>query len=350
MICRNCNKIGHLARTCRERHHHDRRSDHPQYRDQRRYNDGRNNRDSANFLSGRSNHKNNNRTHDNNENRQNVSRSNLNQNIPVNNFAGAFTATMNDVALSTVYTNAISLLGKRLGTTAVEDIWLANSGASCHISFHREWFCDFRPTNSNISVGGNGLHEVKGIGTILIKRLVNGIWYDGRIENVLYVPNFKKNLFSTNVCTANGIRVIFDDDDVYLQMKETDEIVAEGIRCYRNICALFMKSSIDLADDVDANISMKKLHETISHVNRRTLKQIVNNKSIEGVDHVCDDDFFCESCQFGKLHRLPRKHKEKTIEFKVGECIYVDLCGPMSLSLGKAKYFMLLRRGWSQIS
>ena len=115
-------------------------------------------------------------------------------------------------------------------------------------------------------------------------------------------------------------------------MNETGEIIAEDIRCYSVLiipcytCALFRKPSIESTDDVDANISIKKLHETMGHGNRRTLKQMVNNKSIENVDHVCDNCFFCESRQFGKLHRLPRKHNEKTVEFKSGECIYVDLC------------------------
>ena len=54
----------------------------------------------------------------------------------------------------------------------------------------------FRPTNSNISFGNNGLHEVKYIGTILIKRLVNRIWYDGRIKNDLYVLNLKKRILN----------------------------------------------------------------------------------------------------------------------------------------------------------
>ncbi|KAL7305843.1 hypothetical protein TKK_0002083 [Trichogramma kaykai] len=43
--------------------------------------------------------------------------------------------------------------------------------------------------------------DAVGIGRILIKRLVNGRWLDGTIKDVLYVPDFKRNLFSTNVST-----------------------------------------------------------------------------------------------------------------------------------------------------
>ena len=60
---------------------------------------------------------------------------------------------------------------------------------------------------------------------------------------------------------------------------------SEDIRCYRNVSALFIKSSVQCsAEGVDANSRIKKLYETMGHVNRRTLKQIVNNKLIDCVD------------------------------------------------------------------
>ena len=44
------------------------------------------------------------------------------------------------------------------------------------------------------------------------------------------------------------------------------------------------------------------------------------------------------------MHRLPCKSNgQEEYIYTPGECIHADLCGPMSISLGKAKYFMLLK-------
>ena len=66
-----------------------------------------------------------------------------------------------------------------------------------------------------------------GVGTIKIKWLVKGEWLDGRLENVLFVPDFKKNLFSTNECTKRGMQVIFENNKGELKIKCTGETVGQ---------------------------------------------------------------------------------------------------------------------------
>jgi len=46
-----------------------------------------------------------------------------------------------------------------------------------------------------VSLGGETKCKVLGQGTICIKRLVDEEWFDGKLEDVLYVPNLSKNLF-----------------------------------------------------------------------------------------------------------------------------------------------------------
>lgn len=78
----------------------------------------------------------------------------------------------------------------------VTGVWITNSGASRHITYRREWFSDFRPMhNITVSLGDNAACKALGSGTILIKRLVNGVWCSGCIKDVLYVPQMKKKSF-----------------------------------------------------------------------------------------------------------------------------------------------------------
>lgn len=86
-----------------------------------------------------------------------------------------------------------------------EDAWLTDSGASRHISYRREWFSNLRPSNGGMVIFGNdGECKVEGVGTIHIEKFVHGQWSEGRIENVLYVPKIRKNLFSMGACTEGG--------------------------------------------------------------------------------------------------------------------------------------------------
>lgn len=55
------------------------------------------------------------------------------------------------------------------------EIWLTDSGDYKHITYRRDWFHDFHPTNGiSISLGDDGTCQALGTGTIIIERLVDG--------------------------------------------------------------------------------------------------------------------------------------------------------------------------------
>lgn len=92
--------------------------------------------------------------------------------------------------------------------TDICDAWLTDSGASAHITFQKDWFAEFRQIEGDtVSLGDDGVCAIEGVGKIRVKKLVNGTWQDGTIENVLFVPSVKKNLFSVGVCTMKRYSV-----------------------------------------------------------------------------------------------------------------------------------------------
>ena len=106
---------------------------------------------------------------------------------------------------------------KRREVLAVDqdDIWYIDSGCSKYVTFRRDWFAEFRPRRDGdkIKHGDNGECPVTGEGTIIVDKLINGVWSESRIEQVLYVPGVKKNLFSVGMCTVCGYSVVFREDD-----------------------------------------------------------------------------------------------------------------------------------------
>lgn len=76
----------------------------------------------------------------------------------------------------TTRNNAVALITSNINPCKeTKDIWYADSGASKHTSFRREWFTEFHSTEGElVTMGDEATCEVKGYGTISTKR------FDGR--------------------------------------------------------------------------------------------------------------------------------------------------------------------------
>ncbi|KMQ88540.1 copia [Lasius niger] len=64
----------------------------------------------------------------------------------------------------------------------------------------------------------------------------------------------------------------------------------------------------DLSNVCEANVSTAKFqlwHERLGHVNKKTLANMAKADLMIDLPAKVDEDFFCESCQAGKSHRLP---------------------------------------------
>ena len=73
-------------------------------------------------------------------------------------------------------------------THADHEAWLIDSGASFHMTLHREWFCEYEKYD-----GGNVFLGNDSTTRIIVKRRVNLRLIDGRIRTlpgVLHIPSF----------------------------------------------------------------------------------------------------------------------------------------------------------------
>lgn len=227
-----------------------------------------------------------------------------------------------------------------LGYTT-DNSWLLDSGASRHMTFRHEWFTDIQPCeDQNVSIGNGTNCKVKGQGTIHIKRLINGKWLDGTLEDVLYVPSLNKNLFSIGACTNKNYKVIFKHNLVELLMD--DEIKAQGLIQSNNLFRMLIKVQRNNENNVVALSSLRRWHERLGHVNHRYIQQLKKDGLISEAltDDDNNEDLFCEACQYGKQHRLAFKNTTKR-KLLPGELVHSDVCGPMSQdSIGGSRYYV----------
>lgn len=189
---------------------------------------------------------------------------------------------------------------QRLSVLAAEqdDIWYIDSGCSKHVTFRRDWFVEFHPRRDGdtILLGDNGEFVVAGEGTVIVDRLVDGVWSEARIEHVLYAPNLKKNSFSVGLCTVRGYSVVFQESDTLIT--RGNEIFATGVKQSNGNCRLLFRTRVQQVAD--------------------------------GVKMTDKSDCRFNACCHGKAHRLPFKKNIVHVKWKPRKYFHSDVCGPMS--------------------
>ena len=99
-------------------------------------------------------------------------------------------------SLTAEYTGNASLLSPDSPASA-DTHWVADTGASCHMTSHREWLTGFSESEVIVELADGSVIYGTGRGTISFIPYING--YATRpivLQNVLYVPSLRNNLFS----------------------------------------------------------------------------------------------------------------------------------------------------------
>lgn len=229
--------------------------------------------------------------------------------------------------------------------------WILDSGASTHMTYIRDFltnYCESQNSEEFVQLGDNSTLQVKGKGTVHINAFANNNWKKCTIENVLYVPELKKNLFSESVITKKGFKIVKENKTAEI-FDENNYLVALAILKSNNLYEMKMTTVIH-HDANQANNSkniLKLWHERLGHINLNSMKELNKKNLIPDWSKESEENFFCEGCQYGKQHKFSfneRKNKETL----PGTVIYSDICGPFSQpSIGGARYFILFKDSYT---
>ena len=75
--------------------------------------------------------------------------------------------------------------------------WVADTGATSHMTPHRHWFSSYTPHRTPIRLADNNVVYSVGIGSVRFTPVFNGQPQQLlEFENVLHVPSLRSNLFS----------------------------------------------------------------------------------------------------------------------------------------------------------
>lgn len=228
--------------------------------------------------------------------------------------------------------------------------WYLDSAASEHMINRNEFFYEYEEFDEpvNVRVGDGKFIPGYGSGNIKVELFDGTDWVSNKFLKVLYVPDMACNLFSIGAATAKGCSFEFIEDDCTI--RKGGQIVGTGKKS-RKLYELLVHLKIP-SENEEAFLStfdkkvknLKEWHDILAHQNVGHIRKVLKDYDVEFKD---DQDFFCESCIFGKQHMLPFG-SSSTIAPEAGHTIHADVCGPMEVnSKGGSRYFLLLRDDYS---
>lgn len=227
------------------------------------------------------------------------------------------------------------------------NVWILDSGSSAHMGYKRELFHELQEYSAEspdriIKLGNKKEIQAHGHGTVLIKRYVNGQWEQSVLQDVLYVPDLRRNLFSEGAATRKGYVIM--KKGCQASILKDNKVVMSATLKENNLYVLNIKSIVSESCNL-VQTSLKVWHERLGHLNIKEVQNMCKNGALPVTLTGEDKNFICEACQYGKQSRLPFE-KSSRGKTEPGSIVYSDVCGPVQQpSVSGARYFVLFKDG-----
>lgn len=239
---------------------------------------------------------------------------------------------------SNAFINSVALTGE---STFILTDWCMDTGASDHMCYNRTLFSNIDCSVKKLVKMGNGsIVTVAGMGQVELEAWNGEEWVHTELNEVLYIPEFKINLFSVVKALDKGYKLYSNKNTTEIR-DSTGRICATAVRQGK-----FFKMNFKLKNVAHCNIAESILdwHNKLVHMNFETVKRVLKENNVFFKDN---QNNFCKNCLVGKQHRLPFKTSNSQTT-KIGQLIHADLCGPFeNESIGGANYFLLLKDDFS---
>ncbi|KAK7576628.1 hypothetical protein V9T40_012914 [Parthenolecanium corni] len=178
---------------------------------------------------------------------------------------------------------ALATVSSDVFSASSNNKWWVDNGAMKHITNNFNWFTTCEPfaNKSTVTAAGKEVLRACGSGTIEVANYFKGKLETFSLNNVWYVPEILRNLFSL-------------------------------------------------------------YHERWGHMDKRHVRNKLQSKL--GVEVKVNNDI-CESCQYGKAHRLLFGHRARTTA--PGELLSGDVCGLFNPSFNGRRYLIVIKDHFS---
>ena len=222
----------------------------------------------------------------------------------------------------------------------IDASWVADSGASFHMTSNLEWLVDYVEFSDKICVKLGDNHVVKAHGRGFIETEY------GVLDPVYYLPDIGMNLFSVSSCAKNHKVYALTTDDEMIFLKDGEELfkgrlTSSGI--YEIIFPIKLAEYSSLLPT-----SLMDWHDRLGHCSCEKILHMAKNKVVDGL-FISDENLNkCKSCAKNKVHRAPHPSKTTPRANEPGRLLHFDTVGPFPTpSLSENYYYVLCKDSYS---
>eukprot|EP00253_Pinus_taeda_P006397 PITA_06397 len=190
-----------------------------------------------------------------------------------------------------------------LSTSAPLDsmgIWLIDSGASRHFTGYKEVLYNLveKETNLEIVLGDDMKYPVKGASNVSLKLNQGNTIH---LQDVLYVPDLKKNLVSISAMEDKGYKVTFSDGKVRIWKNNVGDAFTLGFR----VDSLYQVGGSPLGVmSCDTTLQSELWHQRFAHLHYKALPDV--RQMVTGMpEFQVEKEGVYPGCAEGKLKRGP---------------------------------------------
>ncbi|KAL0318759.1 UNVERIFIED_CONTAM: hypothetical protein Sangu_2032100 [Sesamum angustifolium] len=190
---------------------------------------------------------------------------------------------------------------RRIAETG-EATWYIDSAASNHMTYNKGAFQTLDESfKTNVKLGDNHIVKVEGKGSVAINtkkgtRIIN---------DVMYIPNLRTNLFSVGQMMEKGYTLHFGGDSctIYDNKDKTLKIVEVRMkehRCFPIHLQYMGRTAMKAQED-----QSWLWHRRLGHFNFQGLKILHQKKMMTDLPQIQAIEGACEACLQGKQHKKP---------------------------------------------
>jgi hypothetical protein len=203
--------------------------------------------------------------------------------------------------------------------------WLVDSGASAHMSASKEEMGDYTTvTPFEISIGDKMKLRVIGSGHVRPQVDVDCEVKKVTLKNVLHVPKLAYHLVSVSAMESNGMSTNFAKGKCNIKDGKV-RICAQATKKGGMYVLDTMSGGVQGGTACTADVSISLWHARLGHANMRGIASMVKAKAVDGL--ACTGlgtDSVCESCVYGKAHRLPFPKESTSRAIGVLDLVHSD--------------------------
>jgi len=218
--------------------------------------------------------------------------------------------------------------------------WWVDTGATRHICADKKMFTTYKVVENGepLYMGNSSTSKIEGTGKIVLK-MTSG--KELTLNNVLHVPDIRKNLVSGSLLIKNGFKLVFESEKVVLT--KAGMYVGRGYMSD----GLFKLNVMTVVPTIASNNknttsiyivdSSNLWHGRLGHVNYGSLRRLVNLESLPKFEF--DPNHKCEICVEAKMSRVSFNKIERSTEPL--DLIHTDICDlKLVQTRGGKKYFI----------